>query len=67
MYAIVCEVRDGAGGYGEIPYFDGARVDTIQKPNGGDTFVCFTESDGTYHEFPTVADYLTFYEKSGHR
>ena len=30
-----------------------------------DTFVCFTESNGTYHEFPTVADYLSFYEKSG--
>ena len=65
VYAIVCEVKDHAGGYGDIPYFDGIRVDTVQRPDGGDTFVCFTESNGTYHEFSTVAEYLSFYEKSG--
>lgn len=64
VYAIVCEVQNCVGSYGDIPYFDGIRVDTFQEPNGGDTFVCFTDSTGIYHEFPTVVDYLSFCEKS---
>ena len=65
MYAIVCEVKDGTGGYSEIPYFDGHRVDTVQPIGGGDTVVRFTDGDGKTHEFPSVADYLRFYKESG--
>jgi hypothetical protein len=65
IYAIVCEVKSRAAAYGDIPYFDGVRVDTVQEANGGDTFVCFTDKSGNHHEFPTVAEYLLFYEKSG--
>ena len=65
IYAIVCEVKNGGGAYGDIPYFDGIRVDTVQRPNKGDTYVCFTDSNRKYYEFSSVADYLTFYESSG--
>jgi len=65
IYAIVCEVRSHAGSYTDIPYFDGIRVDTVQRPDGGDTFVCFTDSNGHYNEFSTVADYHAFYKTSG--
>jgi hypothetical protein len=65
IYAIVCEVINGAASYADIPYFDNVRVDTGQGPTGGDTLVYFTETNGAYHEFATVEDYLTFYTKSG--
>jgi len=65
MYAIICEVKNGGATYGDIPYCDGIRVDTHQRPDGGDTFVCFTDASGNYHEFPTVNDYLSYYRQSG--
>lgn len=65
VYAIVCEVRNRSGRYGEIPYFDGVRVDTEQKSRGGDTFIRFTDPRGTTYLFASVADYLEFYEASG--
>ena len=65
VYAIVCEVKNGVGRYGDVPYFDDIRVDTLQQQNGDDTIVSFAEDDGTYHEFPTVAEYLSFYNRSG--
>jgi len=64
LYAIVCEVKSGAGGYGGIPYFDGCRVDTLQRDGAGDTVVYFTDRNGRYHEFPSVADYLEYYQNS---
>jgi hypothetical protein len=67
IYAIVCEVKSHAGSYADIPYCDGIRVDTVQRPDGGDTFVCFRDSNGQYNEYPTVADYLAFYETSGRK
>jgi uncharacterized protein (TIGR02452 family) len=60
LYAIVCEVKNGAGGYGDIPYFDGRRVDTVQPSGGGDTVVCFTDRNRKHHEFASVADYLEY-------
>ncbi len=64
IYAIVCEVKSGAGAYGDIPYFDDCRVNTVQEKSG-DTIVHFTDHSGEIHEFDTVADYLAFYRKSG--
>ncbi len=63
MYAIVCEVKSGAGGYGDIPYFEGCRVDTVQE-DAGDTVVRFKDSSGKVCEFSTVAEYLEFYQAS---
>lgn len=65
LYAIVCEVKDQAAMYDDIPYFDGIRVDTARKSDGGDTVVCFTDGNGDYHEFASIADYLLFYKESG--
>lgn len=65
VYAIVCEVRNRSGRYGEIPYFDGVRVDTEQKPGRDDTFIRFTDPDGRTYLFSCVADYLDFYKNSG--
>lgn len=64
IYAIVCEVKSGAGSYGDIPYFEGCRADTVQE-GAGDTVVRFTDKSGNAHEFDTVADYLDFYRDSG--
>lgn len=64
LYAIVCEVKSGAGTYGDIPYFDGCRADTVQE-GSGDTIVRFTDHAGKVHEFKTLADYLAFYRESG--
>jgi uncharacterized protein (TIGR02452 family) len=66
IYAIVCEVKSGTGGYDDIPYFNGCRVDTLQRTDGGDTFVCFTDRKGKYHEFTSVADYIKYYRENSH-
>ena len=65
VYAIVCEVRDRSGSYGDIPYFDGHRVETIQAGGEGDTVVRFRDRLGEEHEFATVGAYLAFYKESG--
>ena len=65
VYAIVCEVKDGAATYGSVPYYDGCRVDTAQAPDGGDTVIRFVDSEGVSHEFASVAEYMKFYESSG--
>jgi len=63
VFSIVCEVKSGAGGCGDIPWFDGCRVDTVQRTSGGDTVVCFTDRSGQQHEFEDVEAYLRFYEQ----
>ena len=70
LFAVVCEVRSRAGHYDRIPYFDGIRVDTIQRSKfgqttAGDTYLTFMDQAGTHHHFETVAEYIAFYEKSG--
>jgi hypothetical protein len=64
IFAIVCEVKSGAGRYGDIPYFDGCRADAVQE-GAGDTVVRFTDPTGKIHEFASVAEYLDFYTDSG--
>ena len=70
LFAVVGEVRNGALHYDRIPYFDGIRVDTIQRSffgqtTAGDTYVSFMDQDGTHHQFETIAEYMAFYKKSG--
>lgn len=65
IYAIVGQVKNGGGGYIDIPYFNGRRVDTLQLDGRSDTIVYFTDRDSTYHEFPSVAAYLEFYRSNG--
>jgi hypothetical protein len=64
LCSIVSQVRGGGGGYNTIPYFDGCRVETVQKKQRGDTVVYFTDRNGKYHEFPMVADYMEFYRNN---
>lgn len=63
MYAIVCEVKSGTGGYGDIPYFEDCRVDTVQE-GAGDTVVRLKDSSSKVCEFLAVAKYLEFYQAS---
>ena len=65
LYAIVCEVAGGAGSYHRIPYSEGRRADTVQPGPGPDTVLRLVESDGEQRDFPTVADYLEFFDASG--
>jgi hypothetical protein len=67
IYAIVCEVRNGAGGYTEIPYFDGIRVDTQQGPTPGNTVVAFTDGAGERREFESTDEYRLFYTQTGRK
>jgi len=61
LHAIICEVKDDNGAYSDIPYFDGCRVDTVQRGGRGDTVVCLTDRSGQYHEFGSLAEYMEFY------
>lgn len=64
LFAIVGEVKSGGIAYGDIPYFDGCRADTVQVA-GGDTVVRLTDPAGDVHDFQTVAEYLAYYRDSG--
>ena len=61
IYAIVCEVKNGKGGYHQIPYYKGIRVDTDSVDDDDDTYLAFTDPDGVERWFDCVADYLDFY------
>lgn len=61
MFAIVGEVKSGAIAYGDIPYYNGLRVDTIQE-GSNDTKVYWESQDGQILYFKDVAEYLDFYE-----
>ena len=62
LYAIICVVKGGAGGYASVPYFNGNRPDTRQ-PNGGGTIIYVDDKNGHRHEFESVEEYLAFQEK----
>jgi hypothetical protein len=64
VYSIVCEVKDGAGSYGDIPWFQDNRVDTSQGPDGGDTVVIAIGRNGERLEFPNVETYLAFWREN---
>ena len=57
MYAIVSEAKSGAGGYGDMPYFEGCRVDAVQE-GAGDNVVHFKDLSDKVCELSTVAEYL---------
>lgn len=64
VYSIVCEVKDGAGGYSDIPWFQGNRVDTVQAPSGGETIVVVTDRNRKRHEFSDVNAYVEFWREN---
>ena len=59
IFAIVCEVIDGAGGYENIPYFNGNRVDTFQEGEN-DSVIKFDDGNGNIIELPDVDSYLKY-------
>jgi len=61
MLAIVCEVKNRAGSYTTIPYFNGLRVDSKQD-SYKDTTIVWESRDGQKLIFKDVAEYLSFYE-----
>lgn len=63
IYAIVCEVKKGAGGYADIPYFNGHRVDTYQVGEG-DTVIKFDDGKGNILELPDIESYLNYYKEN---
>ena len=63
IFAIVCEVKNGAGSYTNIPYFKGNRVDTYQE-GGEDTILKFKDGSGNSIELPDVESYLKYYNKN---
>ncbi|MFZ4705335.1 MAG: ADP-ribosylglycohydrolase family protein [Bacteroidales bacterium] len=62
IFAIVGEVKNKAVAYGNIPYYNGLRVDTFQEGNN-DTSVAWESKDGRKLVFKDVKEYLNFYDK----
>jgi hypothetical protein len=60
IYAIVAEVKNGSISYGEIPYYNGVRVDAIQKGSSDTEIVCYYK-DGDILKFKDAREYLEFY------
>lgn len=63
VFSIVCEVKNRAGSYCDIPWFQGNRVDTVRSP-GGDTSVAVNGSNGEKYEFPDAAAYMEFWTEN---
>jgi len=63
IYAIVCEVKNRAGGYAEIPYFNGNRVHTHQE-GAGDTVIKFDDGKGNIIELPDIESYMKYYNEN---
>jgi hypothetical protein len=63
IFAIVCQVKNGAGSYADIPYFKGNRVDTYQE-GSKDTIIKFKDGDGNIIELPDIESYLKYYEEN---
>ena len=61
IFAVVSEVKDNAGSYHQIPFFNGVRADTVQNGDN-DTDVHWKSKDGRKLIFRDVAEYLSFYE-----
>ena len=64
LYAIVCEVKDGAGMYATIPFWKDARPQMVHDPLTADTRLVVKVGDHT-REFETIAEYLDAYQDSG--
>jgi hypothetical protein len=62
IFAIVCQVKDGAGNYLKIPYYKGNRADTYQE--GEDTIIKFKNENGDIIELPDVESYLNYYNEN---
>ncbi|MEI6898423.1 MAG: immunoglobulin domain-containing protein [Bacteroidota bacterium] len=61
IHAIVSEVKNRAGSYSTIPYFNGIRADTKQE-GYNDTTVVWESKDGQQLIFKDVDEYMSFYE-----
>jgi len=61
ILAIVSEVKNRAGSYATIPYYNGVRVDTKQD-GYNDTTVVWESKDGQKLIFNDVDEYLSFCE-----
>lgn len=64
MYSIVCQVKNSAGSYWDIPWFQGHRVDTEQQIDGRGTVVAVTDHNGKRHVFSDVATYMEFWRRN---
>ena len=65
VYSIVCQVKDGAGSYGDIPWFQGNRADTTPDPARENyTIVKVADRDGVMHEFLDVDAYMDFWKRN---
>lgn len=62
VFAIVGIVKNGAGGYTELPYYQGNRVDTFQE-GSGDTVIRFTNENGETIEVSDVDSYMELWNK----
>jgi len=57
-------VKNKAGSYGDIPWFQGNRADTVQLKDGADTIVVVKDREGKKLEFLDVEEYIKFWRKN---
>lgn len=61
ILAIVCEVKNRAGSYSTIPYYNSVRADTVQD-GYNDTQILWKSKYGQKLIFKDVDEYLSFHE-----
>jgi len=61
IHAIVCEVKDKAGSYKDVPYILGCRPETEQNKSTLDTVVAYIDKNEKWIGFPTVEDFYEHY------
>lgn len=63
MFAILCEVKEKAGSYHDVPYILGCRPEAEQNKSTLDTVVAYIDKNEKWIGFPTVEDYYEHYLK----
>lgn len=63
IYSIVCEVKDKAGSYHDVPYILGCRPEAEQNKSTLDTVIAYIDKNEKWIGFPTVDDYYKHYQK----
>lgn len=63
LYSIVCEVKNKAGSYHDVPYYLGCRVETEQDKDSLETVVAYIDKNAKWIGFKSIEEYNEHYQK----
>lgn len=63
LYAIVCEVKESAEHYADIPYYRDNRAETFQVGEG-DTVIQFIDETSSLRELPDIESYMKLWNET---